>query len=420
VVGTVGMSLRMAFFMFWETLWALILGFSLSGAVQAFASRGEMRRVMGDHGPRALTRSSLLGIASSSCSYAASALAKSLFQRGADFTAAMVFMFASTNLVIELGIVLWLLIGWQFAVAEFIGGAIMIVLLGLLLPRLIPKPLIARALQRIERGAGREHHAAPDDDTHGALRTRMRQPARWTEAAGYTIADLTMLRREIAFGFIAAGFVAVAVPIGFWNTIFLHGHGPLTTVENAIIGPFVAIISLVCSVGNVALAAALWADGISFGGVIAFIFADLIAIPLLLIYRKLYGGAMTLRMLGVFWLVMSTAGLATELIVRAFGFEPPRTRTAIAPEHFAWNYTTLLNIVFLIGFAGIYWLSRNQDRYGGGERFARDPICGMQVEKANPGAVLTDHGEILYFCSGHCLNRYQRRTPAAAQTSTPS
>ncbi len=409
VLVTTGDSLREAFFMFWETLWALVLGFGLSGAVQAFVSRGQMQRVMGGHGPGALTRSSLLGMASSSCSYAATALAKSLFQRGADFTAAMVFMFASTNLVVELGVVLWLLIGWQFTLAEFAGGAIMIVLLGLVLPRLMPRRLVEAARERLDRDqahGGHAGHGAPKDVERGSLARRLRQPSGWADAAGYTISDLTMLRREIVIGFIAAGFVAVGIPVSFWNAVFLHGHGALTVIENALVGPFVAIISFVCSIGNVPLAAALWKDGISFGGVLAFVFADLITMPLLFIYRKLYGGRLTLRLLGAFWLVMSAAGLVTEVVFQAAGLVPAKRPVVIASEHLSWNYTTVLNIVFLVLLGGIYWLHRNKDRFGGGRDFARDPVCGMQVEKANPGAVLWEDGQERYFCSERCKERY--------------
>jgi uncharacterized membrane protein YraQ (UPF0718 family) len=428
---TIGDSLRDAFFMFWETLWALVLGFALSGAVQAFVSRGQMQRVMGSRGPAALTRSSLLGMASSSCSYAASALAKSLFQRGADFTAAMVFMFASTNLVVELGIVLWLLIGWQFTLAQFAGGAIMIVLLGVLVPRLIPRHLVTAARERLDRAAanrtgateqaGATEHARPGQWPPGepdSLAGRLRQPARWADAAGYTISDLKMLRREIIIGFVVAGFVAVAIPASFWNAVFLHDHGALTMVENAIVGPFVAIISFVCSVGNVPLAAALWKDGISFGGVVAFIFADLISLPLLFIYRKLYGGRLTLRLLGVFWLVISAAGLLTELIFKAAGLVPATRPGSIAPEHVSWNYTTILNIVFLFVLAGLYGLHRSRERFGGGQEVARDPVCGMQVDKHHPGAVLRAGGHTTYFCSEHCRERYSQ--PGRPPTSEVS
>src|ERR1700733_3532509 len=249
VLSTVGGSLREAFFMFWETLWALVLGFGLAGAVQAFVPRRKMQRVMGGRGPAALTRSALPGMASSSCSYAASALARSLFQRGADFTAAMVFMFASTNMVAELGIVLWLLIGWQFTLGEFASGGGMGSVLGLALPRLIPRAWTEAARRRLEPGAAghsghgtHEEHGEPGGgpDTPAG---RGGQRPRWADAADYAIADLTMLRRELVIGFVVAGFAAVAVPAGFWNAVFLHHHGALTMIENAVAGPFVAMIS---------------------------------------------------------------------------------------------------------------------------------------------------------------------------------
>jgi uncharacterized membrane protein YraQ (UPF0718 family) len=398
-LDTVGRSLDAAFFMLWQTLWALILGFTLSGVVQAFVSRGQMQRLMGDHRPAALTRSTFLGIASSSCSYAASALARSLFLRGADFTAAMVFMVASTNLVVELGIVLWLLIGWQFAAAEFVGGAVMVVLLGLALPRVIPAALTDQLRQ--------PHQGQPAEETDDVgLRARLRQPGRWAASAGYTLADLTMLRREIVLGFIGAGVLAVAVPDRVWADVFLTGHGPWTIVENAIIGPFVAVISFVCSIGNVALAAALWKDGISFGGVIAFIFADLITIPLLLIYRTMYGGRVTLRLLAVFWAVMSASGLITELIFHALHGVPAGRPRVIATEHFAWDHTTVLNIVFLIGFAGLLALHHHRNQLGASQTHARDPVCGMQVERANPGATTRIDDHTVYFCSLRCQDRF--------------
>jgi hypothetical protein len=399
--STVWHSLDEGFFMLWQTMWALILGFALSGVVQAFATRRQMQRVMGDHRPAAVTRSSLLGMASSSCSYAASALARTLFARGADFTAAMVFMVASTNLVVELGLVLWLLIGWQFAAAEFVGGAIMVALLAVVLPRALPATLVeeVRAVQAVDE----------NEDLDGeltSLRDRMRSPARWAASAGYTIADLTMLRREIVIGFVVAGFIAVGVPVHFWTTVFIHGHGGLTTIENAVVGPAVAIISFVCSIGNVPLAGALWERGVSFGGVVAFVFADLISLPLLLIYRKLYGGRLTVRLLAAFWFVMSLSGLLTELIFRAAGAIPKHRRTLVAPERFAWDHTAILNIVFLAGFAVLLWVHLHRDRFGAQTSFAIDPVCGMQVERAYPGAILDtdDHRE--YFCSGGCRDKY--------------
>jgi hypothetical protein len=400
---TIWDSLNEAFFMLWQTLWALILGFTLSGAVQAFVSRRQLRKVMGDRRAPTIVRSSLLGMASSSCSYAASALSRTLFGRGADFTASMVFMVASTNLVLELGLVLWLLIGWQFAAAEFVGGAIMVTLLAIALPRAIPKAELEAARTAISRDL------PPDaDDEITSLRQRLAQKSRWVAATGYTISDLTMLRREIVIGFVVAGFLAVGVPTGVWDSVFLHGHGAATTIENAAIGPAVAIVSFVCSIGNVPLAAALWQHGVSFGGVVAFVFADLISLPLLLIYRKFYGGRLTLRLLAAFWIVMSTSGLLTELIFRAVGGVPATHPKLVAAEHFAWDHTTVLNLVFLIGFAALYAVYRRGAPADTTTAHAKDPVCGMQVERANPGATMTVGDEELFFCSTRCRERYER------------
>lgn len=433
-------GLNEAFFMFWATLWALVLGFTLSGAVQAFVSRAEMRRSLGDHRPVTLAKSSIFGVISSSCSYAAAALAKSLFSRGADFTAAMVFMIASTNLVLELGIVLWLLIGWQFALAEFVGGAIMIVLLGLVLPRVMPARWISTARDELNSdsvGAGSDPHAhhgempgmdadpgtgeaAPAEDV--PLRKRIRSRKGWGEAAGYTISDLTMVRKELLIGFVVAGFLAALVPAAFWQSLFWTGHGFLSSLENVILAPFLAILSFVCSVGNVPLAAALWQGGISFGGVVAFVFADLITLPLLFIYRRYYGTRITVRILVTFWAAMSTAGLAVEYLFRAVGIPDPPRPTMIVPTGFSWNYTTFLNIVALSVFSVLYVLYRHRDTTGP-QRYTKDPVCGMQVEIAHAPAARTTAGEHLYFCSDHCAHRFDdepaRFTTAAAAVTEP-
>jgi len=409
-LDAIGRSLREGFFMFWETLWPLILGFGLSGAVQAFVSHESMQAKMGDHGPAAVARASGYGMVSSSCSYAATAMAKSIFVKGADFVSACVFMFASTNLVIELGIVLVVLMGWQFAVSEFVGGIIMIVLLTLLGGLWLRGRLVVQAKERLVSGSGHDHEHGPPENTvlqHEPWRNKLRSKGGWADAATYTMADLTMLRKELVIGYTVAGFLAVVVPVSVWNTVFLHGHGFWTTLENVIVGPFIAIISFVCSIGNVPLAAALWKGGISFGGVISFIFADLITFPLLLIYRRYYGTRLMLRMLVLFWGVMSVAGLITEGIFRAAGLVPTTRPTQIAPAHFSWNYTTYLNIVFLALFGLLYWAYRNRERLGGGGGYALDPVCGMQVEAANAPAV-TDHaGRRVYFCSDRCRDRFE-------------
>jgi uncharacterized membrane protein YraQ (UPF0718 family)/YHS domain-containing protein len=410
VLVDIGDSLRAGFFMFWATLWALVLGFGLSGAVQAFVSRGEMQRALGRHGPREIARAGFFGACSSSCSYAASAMAKTLFQRGADFVSSMVFMFASTNLVIELGIVLWVLLGWQFALAEFVGGTIMIVLFSLLARFVLHRREIEEARGRVGAGdAGHAHgeHDHGDGPTSVSWRERLASPSGWADAASYTLADAKMLRKEMAIGYAVAGFLAVLVPASVWQNVFVTGHGFWTSLQNVIVGPFIAIISFVCSVGNVPLAAALWHGGISFGGVISFIFADLITLPLLLIYRRYYGPRVTLRLLVLFWTVMSAAGLAVEYLFRAFGIIPTERPATVAAESFEWNYTTFLNIVFLLVLAGLWWLARNQQRFGGGAGYAIDPVCGMQVETANAAARAEHAGTTFYFCSDHCRHRFE-------------
>jgi hypothetical protein len=399
-----GHSFREGFFMLWETLWALVLGFGLSGAVQAFVSRSEMGRLLGRAGPREIARASLLGAASSSCSYAASAMAKTLFQRGADFVSSLVFMFASTNLVIELGIVLWVLIGWQFALAELVGGAIMIVLFS----------LVARVVLRREEIEAARARLGETDAAHTAAGSRLGPTslAGWSNAASYTFADAKMLRKEMAAGYLIAGFLAVLVPASAWHDVFVSGHGFWTSLENVVVGPFIAIVSFVCSVGNVPLAAALWHGGISFGGVVSFVFADLITLPLLLIYRRYYGGRLTLKLLAIFWTVMSAAGLAVEYLFRAAAIEPTKRPAVVAPTSFHWDYTTYLDIVFLLILAGLWWLARNQQRLGGGAGYAIDPVCGMQIEVANAAAHAEREGHTFHFCSDRCRQRFDARVQA--------
>ena len=402
-------SLQMAFFMFWETLWPLVLGFGLSGAVQAFVSRSQMQRLMGNHGLRSVARASFFGMISSSCSYAASAMAKSLFQKGADFTTAMVFMLASTNLVVELGLVLWILIGWQFAAAEYVGGIVMIALLALVSRFFFTPRLVEEARERLNARpgpvTGHEHHGEATE-LEVSFRKRVRSAAGWADAASYTMADLTMLRSELVIGYVVAGFLAVIVPTSVWNVLFYHGHGVWTTLENVVVGPLIAVISFVCSIGNVPLAAALWTGGISFGGVVSFIFADLITMPLILIYRKLYGWALTWRLIVAFWIVMSLAGLVTELLFGAVGVIPQTRPLAPVVIGFQWNYTTYLNLASLVAFGVLYWLYRNRARFGSGAGYAIDPVCGMQVQTGLAPARTEHDGQPVYFCSDRCLERY--------------
>jgi uncharacterized membrane protein YraQ (UPF0718 family)/YHS domain-containing protein len=416
----IGRSLREGFFMFWETLWPLILGFGLSGAVQAFVSRESLQRKLGRLGPVTVLRASGYGMASSSCSYAATAMAKSLFVKGADFVAAMVFMVASTNLVIELGIVLVVLMGWQFAASEFIGGIVMIALLSVFGGLWLRGRLVVQARERLTAGDEAQVSSATSEFQRQPWTAKLRSKGGWADAATYTMSDLTMLRRELLIGYVVAGFLTVAVPAGVWNAVFLHGHGFWTSLENVVVGPFIAVISFVCSIGNVPLAAALWKGGISFGGVVAFIFADLITLPLLLIYRRYYGIRLTLRMVAVFWAVMSAAGLITEGIFRATGLVPSVRPTQVAPSHFSWNYTTYLNIAFLALFGLGYWASRHRERFGGGHGYAEDPVCGMQVETAHAPATVLSSGRRFYFCSDRCAQRFEAQPQRVADAAPSS
>lgn len=373
--GDLGSSIREGFFMFWETLWALVLGFGLSGVVQAFVSKDAMQRALGDHRPGTIAKASGFGMMSSSCSYAASAMAKSLFQKGADFVAAMVFMFASTNLVVELGVVLVVLLGWQFAAAEFIGGPIMIALLALVGGFVFRRAAVDAARQRLQSGqaGGHDHQAmvGVSEERQAELErtpwsVKLRSKAAWSDAASYTMADIKMLRRELVIGYTVAGLLAILVPMQAWNDVFWRGHGVWTSIENVIVGPFIAFISFVCSIGNVPMAAALWHGGISFGGVISFIFADLIALPLFLIYRKYYGKKLAWQLFGVFYAVMAAAGLIVEGLFAITGGIPKNRPENIVTTRFQWNYTTFLNLLFIVVFAVLYWLYRNRERLGGG------------------------------------------------------
>ena len=326
----------MAFFMAWETLWGLVLGFGLSGVVQAFVPRAAMEKRFGRHNPKAVVEATGLGMVSSSCSYAATAMSKSLFAKGADFLTAMVFMFASTNLVLELGIILLVLMGWQFAAAEFIGGPIMIILLVALGSVVFTK--------RHTDAARRKLAPATHENHHGDLKSK----AGWSDAARYALADLKMLRKELVIGYLIAGFITVFVSHDFWNMAFFADHVVWTAIQNAFVGPLIAIVSFVCSIGNVPLAAALWHGGLGFGGVIAFIFADLITLPLLLIYRKYYGTRMALTLLGILYAAMVVAGGVVEVLFAITGLTPEQRHAAVLEPSISWNYTTILNIVFLL------------------------------------------------------------------------
>ncbi len=417
IAHDIGRGLFESFYMFFETFWALILGFGLSGAVQAFVPREAMRNKLGGHHPAQVAKASGYGMASSSCSYAASAMAKSLFAKGADFTSSMIFMVASTNLVIELGLVLLVLMGWQFTLAEFVGGSIMISLLALIGSIAFTATLVSVARKRLHDTAPEAQPPARDTDATPPIKTL----AGWSDAASYAVADVTMLRKELIIGYGVAGFLAALVPIRLWSDLFLHGHGVWSSIENAFIGPLIAVISWVCSVGNVPLAAALWSGGISFGGVIAFIFADLITMPLLLIYRRYYGGKLTLRIFVVFYLVMATTGLIVGALFGALHLVPQRRSYSPTADHLSWNYTAMLNVAFLLIGIVLWWLAKHQQRFGGGVGYAIDPVCHMQVRTSQAPAHTSFNDRSYYFCSDHCMHAFEADPERylAADSPTP-
>jgi hypothetical protein len=346
----IGRALMMSFTMTWDILWALILGFSLSAIIQAVVSKEEMSRLLPDDRPRTIIKACGLGAASSSCSYAAVALARSMFRKGANFTAAMAFQFASTNLVLELGILLAVLMGWQFTLAEFVGGPLMITVMVLLFKVLLTPKIVDAARQQADKGLqGRmEGHAGMDMSIHeGTIWQRMTSGKGRTAISHFFVMDWVSLWIDIGAGLLIAGALAAWVPKSFWQAFFLQGHPVLTKLWGPIVGPVVAILSFVCSVGNVPLAAVLWNGGISFGGVVAFLFADLIVLPILDIYRKYYGLKISAFLLVIFYASMSLAALAVEFIFGAVNLIPQQRKAQIVEESVRWNYTTILNIVFL-------------------------------------------------------------------------
>jgi uncharacterized membrane protein YraQ (UPF0718 family) len=351
-------ALAMAGAMGWEILWPLILGFTLSGIVQAVVSHSEMSRLLPDDRPRSITIALALGAASSSCSYAAVALARSIFRKGANFTATMAFELASTNLVVELSIIVIVLMGWQFALAEFVGAPIMVAIMVLLFRRLLSPRLLREAKEQADRGiTGRMEGMAEMDMavTEGSLWQRITSDEGLTAISQYFVMDWASVWMDIVGGLLIAGALATWVPQEFWQGFFLTDHPLLAKLWGPLIGPLVAVVSFVCSVGNIPLAAVLWNNGISFGGVIAFIFADLIVLPILDIYRKYYGLRMTGFILATFYAAMAVAALMVEVVFGALGLIPEERKAQVVEASVTWNYTTWLNIAFLALAALLVW-----------------------------------------------------------------
>jgi uncharacterized membrane protein YraQ (UPF0718 family) len=348
IIKEILLALQTSFAMLWEILWALILGFGISAFVQAVVSRAEVAKVLPDDSPKSLAIACGLGAASSSCSYAAVAIARSLFRKGANFTSAMAFEFASTNLVIELGIILWILIGWQFTVAEFIGGIVMIGILSILFKLFLQPKMVEKAKEQADKNLKgiMEGHAMMDMSVKGGtVWQRLFSDKGYTAGSNFFFMDVYSVWKDIVAGLIIAGALAAWVPNSFWQHFFLIHHSEaVKTIWGSLVGP---LVSVICSIGNVPLAAILWNGGISFAGVISFIFADLIILPILNIYRKYYGLKMAAFLFITSYIAMALAGIVIEYLFRWLHLVPQVRHAIVAQARISFNYTTILNIIFL-------------------------------------------------------------------------
>ena len=383
-LDSLGHAVAISGSMTWEILWALILGFALSAVVQAVVRRAAVIRLLGDDRPRTLAVAAGFGAASSSCSYAAVALARSLFRKGASFTAAMAFEIASTNLVVELGVILALLLGWQFTLAEFAGGPVMIILVALLFRLFLRPRLLDAARTQADKGlaGSMEGHAAMDMSVQGdgSLWSRLRSREAFTSVSHIFVMEWAAVIRDIVIGLLIAGAVAAWVPDSFWGHLFLSGHPLASELWGPLIGPVVSLLSFVCSIGNVPLAGVLWNGGISFGGVVAFLFADLLIVPILVIYRKYYGTSMMLFILATFYATMAATGYLIELVFGGLGLVPAGRHARVTEASVQWNYTTVLNIIFLLLAAAFCY------------RFARTGgIPMLKMMSGTPGTGTTQH-----------------------------
>jgi uncharacterized protein len=393
----IGDGLWNAVQMFWEVWWALALGFLLSAIVQAWVPRARIEKAFGGTGVREAALATGLGAVSSSCSYAAVAIAKSMFEKGASFASAMAFQFASTNLVFELGIVMWVLLGWQFTLAEFAGGLILIALMWVAVRLFVTR--------RLEQDARRHAQNADTGHQHQSLQSRkLLSLDAWSDVAHNFRGDWEMVWKEIGVGFLIAGYIAL-LPQDVFNTLF-------TGRTDVLIGPLIAALSFVCSIGNVPLAAVLWAGGISFAGVISFIYADLIVIPIVLIYRKYYGGRLTAIIVAIMLASMIVAALAVDGLFSALGIVPTHRPSldSVTNRGIGWNYTTWLNILFAVVAAGLFALTVR--------RGAKDPVCGMTVDRNTPYRSIVD-GRTVYFCSAHCKATFDARAVGATDAPPP-
>ncbi|MGN6217141.1 MAG: permease [Solirubrobacterales bacterium] len=387
VLGKIWEGLEMAFLMAYEVWWALVLGFAISAIVQAWVPRARIEGALSGEGFAPVAKATGLGAASSSCSYAAIAIAKSLFQKGASAVTALAFQFASTNLVWELGLVLWVLMGWQFTLAEFIGGLILIALMAALLRSFVSPRLEERARRHAQQAQAGHHHGDGSEGETVSWRRRLTTRAAWADVGGNFRGDWQMLWKEIAIGFLLAGFIGL-LGNDFFNFLFVTDAPPVVqTIENVLVGPVIAILSFVCSVGNVPLAAVLWSGGIGFGGVVAFLFADLIVIPIVLAYRKYYGAPFALRITVLMFVTIVIAALAVDGLFSLFGLIPagPRPTRADVFGSVEVDYKLFLDLLGLAIFAALFWVGRGRGGAHGCEHDARQAHAHHMSEQGAAG-----------------------------------
>jgi uncharacterized protein len=404
VIDTIWEGLQNALLMAWQVWWALVLGFTISGAVQAWAPRARIERALGGGGTRAVTLATGLGAASSSCSYAAIAIAKSLFAKGASAASSLAFQFASTNLVVELGVVTWVLIGWQFTLAEFVGGIVLVATMTLLLRAFVSRRLEEEArAHAVKAQDGHVHHTAGTTGVGMGLRARLGSVQAWSDVAYNFRNDWGMLYREIGLGFLLAGYVGL-LGQDFFNGLFVvNAPEPIRLLENVIVGPVVAVLSFVCSIGNIPLAAVLWSGGIGFGGVIAFVFADLIVVPIVAAYRKYYGSRYAARIVGLMFVTIVIAALIVDGLFAAAGLIPDvRPAGSDIFGEVKVDYKLFLNVLATATFAALFALTLR--------RGATDPVCGMHIDRAC-APTREAGGRTYWFCSENCAKTFDTSDP---------
>ncbi len=350
-----GESAKTALGFFWKAGWAFVMGYFISGMIQAFVPKTELTRYMGKANFRSIWLSTFFGAASSSCSFAALAAARSLVKKGAHFVAAVAFMFASTNLVIELGILILIFLGWQFLAAEIIGGLILIAISSMLIRLTYPKEWLEEARKKVE---GEDEVTDEDFD----WKERIKSKEGWQLVGHKFVNDWKMAWEDILIGFTIAGFVAVLVPKSFWTMLFLvdaqHLPAWIVAIENALVAPFVAAASFIGSMGNIPLATVLSENGVLFAGIMGFIYSDLMVPPLVHINAKYYGWRVALYIAGIMYVSIVITALVLNGLFSFFGIIPESERAIADITQFKIDYTFWMNLVFVFIAAWLVWQNR--------------------------------------------------------------